>query len=98
VLQEDRRGHPQAGALAGKPKFQYTPHTLDQELYKKIEGRHSRELTDALNTEKHSKEESHTLVSALKKKTLAELPEEQQAEGVASASKRCASASSATRC
>jgi len=70
-------------ALAGKPKFQYTPHTLDQELYKKLEGAIRTGLTDALNTEKHSKEESHTLVSELKKKTLAELPEEQLAEGVA---------------
>jgi len=69
-------------ALAGKPKFQYTPHTLDQELYKKIEGSLRSDLTAALNTEKHSKEESHTLVSELKKKTLAELPEEQLAEGV----------------
>jgi polyribonucleotide nucleotidyltransferase len=70
-------------ALAGKPKFQYTPHTLDQELYKKLEGAIRADLTDALNTEKHSKEESHTLVSELKKKTLAELPEDQLAEGVA---------------
>jgi polyribonucleotide nucleotidyltransferase len=70
-------------ALAGKPKFQYTPHVLDQELYKKLEGAIRADLTGALNTEKHSKEESHTLVSELKKKTLAELPEEQLAEGVA---------------
>jgi len=67
-------------ALAGKPKFQFTPHTLDQELYKKIEGSVRADLTEALNTEKHSKEESHTLVSELKKKTLAEVPEEQQEE------------------
>jgi polyribonucleotide nucleotidyltransferase len=69
-------------ALAGKPKFQYVPHTLDQDLYKKIETAIRAELTDALNTEKHSKEESHTLVSELKKKAIAELPEEQQLEGV----------------
>jgi polyribonucleotide nucleotidyltransferase len=24
--------------VAGKPKFQFTPHVLDQDLYKKIEG------------------------------------------------------------
>src|ERR1700683_594189 len=46
--------------LAGKPKFQYTPHTLDQELYKKLEGAIRTGLAEALNTEKHSKEESHT--------------------------------------
>ncbi len=69
-------------ALAGKPKFQYTPHTLDQDLYKQIETAIRAELTDALNTEKHSKEDSHTAVSALKKKTIAELPAEKQEEGV----------------
>ncbi|MEI9972200.1 MAG: hypothetical protein WDO73_09165 [Ignavibacteriota bacterium] len=69
-------------ALAGKPKFEYTPHTLDQDLYKQIETGIRAELTDALNTEKHSKEESHTLVSTLKKKTVTDLPVEQQEEAV----------------
>ncbi len=69
--------------LTGKPKFQFTPHTIDQELYKKIEGAYRADLTAALNTEKHSKEESHTLVSELKKKALAELPAEQLLEGQA---------------
>jgi polyribonucleotide nucleotidyltransferase len=69
-------------ALAGKPKFQYVPHTLDQALYKQIETAIRGELTAALNTQIHSKEDSHSLVSALKKKTIAELPEEQQEEGV----------------
>src|SRR5580700_9879796 len=41
-------------ALAGKPKFQYTSHVLDQDLYKKIETAIRAELTDALNTQKHS--------------------------------------------
>jgi polyribonucleotide nucleotidyltransferase len=66
--------------LAGKPKFEYVPHTLDQELYKKIETGIRAQLADALNTGKHSKEESHSLVSALKKKTVGDLPEEQQDE------------------
>src|SRR5579884_3367594 len=35
---------------AGKPKFQYTPHTLDQDLYRKIETSYRPELTEALNT------------------------------------------------
>jgi polyribonucleotide nucleotidyltransferase len=68
--------------LAGQPKFQYVPHTVDQALYKQIETAIRGELTGALDTQKHSKEESHTLVSALKKKTVSELPEEQQEEGV----------------
>jgi polyribonucleotide nucleotidyltransferase len=69
-------------ALAGKPKFEYVPHTLDQGLYKHIETAIRVELTGALDTQKHSKEESHALVSALKKKTVSELPEEQQEEAV----------------
>ena len=69
-------------ALAGKPKFEYVPHTLDQDLYKQIETAIRAELTGALDTQKHSKEESHALVSALKKKTVGELPEERQEEGV----------------
>jgi len=67
-------------ALAGKPKFQFTPHTIDQELYAKIEGSARAVLADALNTEKYSKEESHTRVSEVKQKVLADLPEEQQEE------------------
>jgi polyribonucleotide nucleotidyltransferase len=68
--------------LAGKPKFEFTPHTIDQELYKKIETAIRAELAESLNTQKHSKEESHTLVSEVKKKALADLPEEQQEEAV----------------
>jgi polyribonucleotide nucleotidyltransferase len=68
--------------LAGKPKFQYIPHVLDQDLYKQIETAIRAQLTDALNTETHSKEDSHTLVSALKKKTVSELPAEKQDEAV----------------
>ena len=67
-------------ALAGKPKFEFTPHTIDQELYKKIETSVRAELTEALNTEKHTKEQSHTLVSEVKKKVIADLPEEQHEE------------------
>ena len=69
-------------ALTGKPKFQYTPHVLDQDLYKKIEGSIRSELAAALNTEKHPKEESHTLVSEVKKKAIAEAPEEQRDEAI----------------
>ena len=69
---------------AGKPKLDYVPHSLDQELYKKIEDCMRAELTAALNTQTHSKEESHALVSALKKKMLSELSEEQHEEAVRS--------------
>jgi polyribonucleotide nucleotidyltransferase len=68
--------------LAGKPKFEYVPHTLDQDLYKQIETAIRTELAEALDTQKHQKELSHSLVSALKKKTVSELPEEKQDEAV----------------
>jgi polyribonucleotide nucleotidyltransferase len=67
---------------AGKPKLEYVPHSLDRELYKKIEDSVRAELTAALNTQTHSKEESHTLVSTLKKKVVSEQSEEQQEEAV----------------
>jgi polyribonucleotide nucleotidyltransferase len=68
--------------LAGKPKFEYVPPTLDQELYQQIETAIRADLTAALDTQKHGKEASHTLVGNLKKKTIGELPEEQQQEAV----------------
>jgi polyribonucleotide nucleotidyltransferase len=68
--------------LCGKPKFEYVPQTLDQELYQQIETAVRGELTDALNTKTHSKEESHSLVSALKKRVVSEQPEEKQDESV----------------
>jgi polyribonucleotide nucleotidyltransferase len=58
------------------------PHTLDQDLYKQIETAIRAGLTAALNTQTHSKEDSHTLVRALKTKTVSELPEEQQDQAV----------------
>ena len=66
--------------LAGKPKREFAALALDQTLYDQISKEVRAELTDALNTEKHDKAESHTLVSALKKRVVEAQPEEQQAE------------------
>ena len=66
--------------LAGKPKREFAAPALDQALYDQISKNVRAELTDALNTEKHDKAESHTLVSALKKRVVEAQPEEQQAE------------------
>jgi polyribonucleotide nucleotidyltransferase len=66
--------------LAGKPKREFAAPALDQALYDQISKEIRVELTDALNTEKHDKAESHTLVAALKKRVVEALPEEQQAE------------------
>src|SRR5579872_6073019 len=62
-------------AVAGKPKRAFASPVLDEELYKKIETSIRAELTDALDTHKRSKEDSHTLVSAVKKKAVAEVAE-----------------------
>ncbi|MGA2271891.1 MAG: polyribonucleotide nucleotidyltransferase [Bryobacteraceae bacterium] len=66
--------------LAGKPKREFAAPALDQALYDRISGEVRAELTDALNTGKHDKTESHTLVAALKKRVVEAQPEEQQAE------------------
>jgi polyribonucleotide nucleotidyltransferase len=66
--------------LAGKPKREFAAPALDQALYDRISKEVRAELTDALNTEKHDKAESHTLVAALKKRVVEAQPEEQQAE------------------
>ena len=66
--------------LAGKPKREFAAPELDQALYDQISKEIRAELTDALNTEKHDKTESHTLVAALKKRVVEAQPEEQQAE------------------
>jgi polyribonucleotide nucleotidyltransferase len=66
--------------LAGKPKREYAAPALDQALYDRISKEVRAELTDALNTEKHDKTESHNLVAAVKKRVVEAQPEEQQAE------------------
>jgi polyribonucleotide nucleotidyltransferase len=66
--------------LAGKPKREFVAVALDQALYDQISKDVRAELTDVLNTEKHDKSESHTLVAALKKRVLEAQPEEKQAE------------------
>ena len=68
--------------LAGKPKREFAAPALDQTLYDQISKDVRAELTDALNTEKHGKAESHTLVAALKKRVVEAQPAEQQAEAV----------------
>jgi polyribonucleotide nucleotidyltransferase len=66
--------------LAGKPKFEYVAPALDQELYDQIAKDVRKDLIDALNTEKHEKQESHALVSALKKKVAEAQAEEKRPE------------------
>jgi polyribonucleotide nucleotidyltransferase len=63
---------------AGKPKRQVTPPEFDQAYYDTLKAKIGRELADALDTEKHPKSESYSLVKDLKKKLQAELPEEDE--------------------
>ncbi len=67
--------------LAGKKKREFIPHVLDQALYDQIEKDSRVELTDAMNTAKYEKLESYGLISALKKRVVEALPEEQREEG-----------------
>ena len=67
-------------ALAGKPKREFTPPALDQDLYASISKEAREELADALNTEKYEKLESHARVAALHKRVVEAQPEEKRAE------------------
>jgi polyribonucleotide nucleotidyltransferase len=66
--------------VAGKTKRVFTPPAVNQELYKQIEAKVRKELTDALNTEKYPKLESYAKVASAKKMLLESLPEEQHDE------------------
>ena len=67
--------------LAGKKKREFTPHVLDQAIYDQVEKDARVDLTDAMNTAKYEKLESYGLISALKKRIVEALPEEQREEG-----------------
>ncbi len=54
----------------GKPKWEYTPPPINQELYDKIEASIRAELTDALDTKKYPKLESYSRVDKAKETAL----------------------------
>ena len=64
----------------GKPKMQYTPVPLDQELYGQIESQYRAKLADALDTAKYPKLESQTKVAALKAQIVEGTAEEKRPE------------------
>jgi polyribonucleotide nucleotidyltransferase len=66
-------------AKAGKKKREVTPPEFDQKYYDALKKKVGTELSDALDTKKHPKAESHTLVKDIKKKLQAEIPEEDEA-------------------
>jgi polyribonucleotide nucleotidyltransferase len=61
-------------AKVGKPKRQVEPPAFDEAYYNSLESRIGAELSDALDTKKHPKAESYTLVKEIKKRLAAELP------------------------
>ena len=64
---------------AGRPKREVTPPEFDQAYYDSLKKKIGAELSERLDTQKHPKAESHQLVSELKKKLLAEIPEDDEA-------------------
>jgi polyribonucleotide nucleotidyltransferase len=63
---------------AGKKKREVTPPEFDQKYYDALKKKVGAELSDALDTKKHPKAESHTLVKDIKKKLQAEIPEDDE--------------------
>jgi polyribonucleotide nucleotidyltransferase len=63
---------------AGKKKREVTPPQFDQAYYDQLKKKVGAELSDALDTKKHPKAESYDLVKGIKKKLLAEIPEEDE--------------------
>src|ERR1700692_829764 len=61
---------------AGKPKRQVTPPAFDETYFKGLESQIGRRLSDALDTAKHPKAESHELVRSLEKELLEAIPVE----------------------
>src|SRR6202790_1995894 len=66
-------------AKVGKPKRKVEPPQFDDAYYNDLRARVGDQLADALDTKKHPKAESHTLVRDIKKKLAATLPEDDDA-------------------
>ena len=67
-------------AKAGKPKRDFTPPAFNQELFDRISGQCRAELTDALDTQKYEKQDSHHRVVKLRKTLVETVSEEIKAE------------------
>src|SRR5580765_4208350 len=62
----------------GKPKRKVQPPEFDQAYYDQLNKKIGAELTDALDTKKHPKLESYSLVDSLKDRLEAEIPEDDE--------------------
>src|SRR6202795_4821928 len=65
-------------AKPGKNKRAAAPPEFDQAYYDALKKKVGADLSDRLDTKKHPKAESHTLVKELKKKLQAEIPEDDE--------------------
>src|SRR5215469_4969587 len=65
---------------AGKPKREVVPPEFDQKYYDALKKKVGAKLTDALDTHKHPKLESYTLVKDIRKELEAEIPEGEEQE------------------
>ncbi|HSM87805.1 MAG TPA: polyribonucleotide nucleotidyltransferase, partial [Candidatus Limnocylindrales bacterium] len=63
---------------AGKPKREVTPPGFDDAYFNQLKKKVGAELKDALDTKKHPKLESYTLVEEIKDRLKAELPEDDE--------------------
>jgi polyribonucleotide nucleotidyltransferase len=67
-------------AKVGKPKWPFEAPKLSEELYAQIEKQFRASLTDAMNTEKYAKIESHQKIDEVHAAAVASVPEEQAKE------------------
>ena len=65
-------------ATVGKPKRKVEPPQFDDAYYNALKKRIGADLADRLDTQKHPKAESYTLVKELKKQLQAEIPEDDE--------------------
>src|ERR1700726_3390461 len=65
-------------AKTGKKKREVTPPEFDQAYYDALKKKIGADLSDRLDTKKHPKADSYTLVRELKKQLQAEIPEEDE--------------------
>ncbi|MGC2173471.1 MAG: polyribonucleotide nucleotidyltransferase, partial [Candidatus Sulfotelmatobacter sp.] len=65
-------------ARVGRKKREVTPPEFDQAYYDALKKKVGADLSDRLDTRKHPKAESHTLVKELKKQLQAEIPAEDE--------------------
>ena len=63
---------------AGKPKRAVQPPEIDEAYFNQLKKKVGKELTDALDTKKHPKLESYTLVKQIKDRLKADLPEDDE--------------------